>query len=72
MTVLTMNEEDPTILLCYYYEDELMKVLNEEQRRVEQLDRELELAKLKAKEILAQLQAVKQYIAANGTKIFLL
>ena len=46
-----MGEETHTIMLANYDEDELKAILEEEQRHVEELEKELHLAQLKAQEI---------------------
>ena len=49
-----MGEETHTIMLANYDKDELKAILEAEQRCVEEVERELHLAQLKAQEILYQ------------------
>ena len=49
-----MGEETHTIMFANYDEDELKAILNEEQRCVEEVEKELHLAQLKAQGILYQ------------------
>ena len=52
--ILALGEETHTIMLANYDEDELKANMEEEQRHVEEVEKELHLAQLKAQEILYQ------------------